>query len=120
MENALSTTPNPFAEPMDPQELAKLLVSLMPVEEHRYVIQLRLLELHQASIEKDDGGLVPYRSGVSEFIDGALKPLIEGQPMPTTWLEASKILTKAKDYHPARAATFYAYGWPEAFGDVPE
>lgn len=116
----LSTTPNPFAEPMDPQELTKLIVSLMPQEEHRYVIQLRLLEFHQAAIEQAGDELVPYKPGVSEFVDSALKPLIEGQSIPTTWLEVSKILTKAKDYHAARTATFYAIGWPEAFGDVRE
>jgi len=119
MENPMSDLQNPFAAPMDPAELAKLIVGLMP-DQQPYLMQLRLLDIRQTFIEQAGDELIPYRAGVSDFVDSALKPLIEGLSMPTTWLEVSKILTKAKDYHPARTATFYAIGWPEALGDVRE
>lgn len=120
MENPVSDLPNPFAAPMEPAALTKLLVNLMPDDGRLHLTQQRLLELRQEAFERDGDELVPYKAGVSEFIDSALKPLIEGKSNPTTWLEVSKILTKAKDYNPARTAIFYAYGWPESFGDIRE
>lgn len=118
MENTLSNTPNPFAGPIDPEELTKLLVSLMPPAGHPYQIQLRMLEFRQAAIEQSDDELIPYKPGVIESIDTAIQPLIKVQSMPTTWLEVSKMLTKAKDFRPALFATYFAMGLFKAFGDI--